>query len=109
MGYIYSGIVSLAVAMLSFALKSVVKENTRLKREKEREASERERALEDGVVCLLRKELIQDYEKWTDKGYITSTALANGLLMYDAYKALGGNGMVDHMKEEIEELHIENH
>lgn len=69
---------------------------------------ERLEALEDGVVCLLRKELISDHEKWMSRGYITSKALENGLLMYEAYKKLGGNGMIDHMKSEIEELHIEN-
>ena len=115
MVYVITIATSVVSAMLVFLLQSVIKENKQLKTEqkkKEKEARKREEermeALEDGVVCLLRKELIADHEKWMSKGYITSKALENGLLMYDAYKKLGGNGMIDHMKEEIEELHIEN-
>jgi hypothetical protein len=99
--------------MLGFILQGVMKENKRLKDEKEqreKKAQEdqkaRMQAIEDGVCCLLRKELIADHEKWMDRGYITPKALDNGLSMYDAYKGLGGNGMIDHMKEEIEELPI---
>ena len=113
MTYIFSGAVSLAVAMLAFLLQKTIKENERLKEEQRRkdeeekkQAEDRRKALENGVVCLLRKELISDHEKWTKKGFITSSALEHGLLMYDAYKALGGNGMIDHMKEEVESLHI---
>ena len=104
---------SVASAMLVFLLQSVIKENKKLKEDQERKEEEarqkeeeRVKALEDGVVCLLRKELIADHEKWTGRGYINSKALENGLLMYAAYKKLGGNGMIDHMKEEIEDLPI---
>ena len=110
---IIGGAVSFAFAMLAFILQSVMKENHRLKEEQEQKEqaqkkleADRMKAIEAGVVCLLRKELIADFEKWVEKGYITQTALEHGLLMFNAYKALGGNGMIDHMKEEIEELPI---
>jgi hypothetical protein len=113
MAYFITGLVSFAVAMLTFILQGEMKENKRLKAEKEKEAKAmqkeqelRMKSLENGVVCLLRKELIADYEKWMDKGHITQTALEHGLLMYDAYKSLGGNGMIEQMKEEIQELPI---
>jgi hypothetical protein len=114
MGYIITGLVSFTVAMLAFILQGVIKENKRLKTEEEQktrklqeEQAARMQALEDGVCCLLRKELIDDHEKWMARGHITPKALENGLAMYAAYKGLGGNGMIDHMKEEIEELHIQ--
>lgn len=106
MEYLITISVSVASAMLAFILQSVTKENHRLKTEKENSERQKLDALENGVVCLLRKELIADYEKWMDKGYITQTALEHGLHMYDAYKSLGGNGMVEQMKEEIQELPI---
>lgn len=109
MAYIYSGVVSFAVAMLAFVLQSVIKENRKLKTEKEEKHTKREKALENGVVCLLRVKLIEHHAKYSERENITSNGLQNWLLMYDAYKALGGNGMIDHMKEEIEKLHIENH
>ena len=109
MSYMLTGIVSIAVAMLTFLLQSVIKENRQLKKEKEEKLTEKQTALENGVVCLLRVKLIEYHAKYMKLGYITTHAIQNWLLMYDAYKSLGGNGMVDHMKVEIEELHIEQH
>lgn len=97
---------SLVSAVLVFLLQSSIKENRELKKEKEAKQSQRERALEDGVVCLLRKQLMDDHTKYMELGYITSKALESGLLMYKAYKSLGGNGMIDHMEEEIQALPI---
>lgn len=109
MGYIITITTSVVSAMLVFILQYFVRENMKLKRDKEKAHEERETALENGVVCLLRVKLIEYHTKYMELGYISSHALENWLLMYKAYKALGGNGMVDHMKQEIEELHIENH
>lgn len=108
MHYLYSGVVSFAVAMLAFVLQAVIRENKKLKTEREEKHEQRENALENGVVCLLRVKLIEYHTKYSEQHNISSNGLQNWLLMYDAYKALGGNGMIDHMKEEIEKLHIEN-
>lgn len=96
----------IVTTVLAFILKEQIKENKRLKREKEAAQSRRETALEEGVVCILRKHLMDEHEAWTAKGYITPKALESGLLMYRAYKGLGGNGMIDHMEDEIQELPI---
>ena len=90
--------------MLAYLLQQSHKENKRLKEEQKKRSS----ALEDGVVCILRKHLMDEHETWVAKGYITPKALESGLLMYKAYKALGGNGMIDHMEEEIQELPIKD-
>ena len=95
--------------MLVFILQLVINENRKLKKEKDQQSSQREKALENGVVCLLRAKMIEYHTKYMDKGYITAHGLQVWLQMYKAYKSLGGNGMIDHMKIEIEELHIENH
>lgn len=87
-------------------LKSYITENKELRKEKETKRSQREAALEDGVVCLLRKQLMDDYTRYMELGYISSKALECYLLMYKAYKSLGGNGMIDHMEEEIQTLPI---
>ena len=88
--------------MLAYLLQQSHKENKRLKEEQKKRAT----ALEDGVVCILRKHLMDEHELWMSKGYIPAKALESGLLMYKAYKSLGGNGMIDHMEEEIQELPI---
>ena len=108
MDYIIPIATSVVSAMLVFFLQYFIRENARLKREKETAHKQRETALEDGVVCLLRVKLIEYHAKYMELGYISSHAYENWMLMYKAYKALGGNGMIDHMKAEIEELHIAN-
>ncbi|MGF0032599.1 hypothetical protein ACQRBN_06480 [Bariatricus sp. SGI.154] len=60
-----------------------------------------------GTMLLLRVQLIEYHEKWTKRGYITRHGLQNFIEMYDAYHALGGNGMVTHLLEEVRELQIE--
>lgn len=103
-----SGVLGLASTILAFVLKSSITENRKLKQEQEKQREVRNTALEEGVVCILRKHLMDEHEIWVQKGYITSHALESGLAMYKAYKALGGNGMIDHMEEEIQELPIKD-
>ena len=59
-----------------------------------------------GTMLLLRVQLIEYHSKYTTLGDIPSYAYQNFCEMYDAYHALGGNGMVTKMKQEIEEVHI---
>lgn len=106
MAYIYSGLVSFAVAMLAFLLQSTLKENHRLKQDSESKKKKQREALEDGVVCLLRVKLIEYHSRYTEEQRISSHGYENWKLMYDAYRELGGNGMIEHMKDEIEALHI---
>lgn len=108
MAYVITITTSVVSAMLVFILQHVIRENIKLKHEKEEAHEKRELALENGVVCLLRVKLIEYHSKYMNLEYISSHGLQNWLMMYDAYKALGGNGMIDHMKDEIERLHIEN-
>lgn len=59
-----------------------------------------------GTMLLLRVQLIEYHDKYTKRGSIPSYAYQNFCEMYDAYHALGGNGMVTHMFEEIKELNL---
>lgn len=59
-----------------------------------------------GTMLLLRVQLIEYHDKYTALGEIPSYAYENFNEMYEAYHALGGNGMVTKMHEEIEELHL---
>ena len=72
-----------------------------LKRQKnDRDANSR------GTMLLLRVQLIEYHDKYMKLGEIPSYAYQNFCEMYDAYHALGGNGMVTKMKNEIEEIHL---
>ena len=70
------------------------------KQKKDRDANSK------GTMLLLRVHLIEYHEKYMQLGEIPSYAYQNFIEMYQAYHALGGNGMVTKMKEEIDELHL---
>ncbi len=67
---------------------------------KDRDANSR------GTMLMLRAKLIEYHKEWTERGYITKHGLQNFIEMYEAYHELGGNGMVTHLLEEVEELQI---
>lgn len=59
-----------------------------------------------GTMLLLRVQLIEYHSKYMQIGNIPSYAYENFCEMYEAYHALGGNGMVTKMYKEIQELHL---
>ena len=59
-----------------------------------------------GTMLLLRVQLIEYHDKYVKLGEIPSYAFDNFVEMYNAYHALGGNGMVTKMYTEIQELHL---
>ncbi|MCI9174391.1 MAG: hypothetical protein HFH49_05490 [Lachnospiraceae bacterium] len=59
-----------------------------------------------GTMLMLRAKLIEYHKDWTERQYVTKHGLENFLEMYEAYHALGGNGMVTHLLEEVKELQI---
>lgn len=71
----------------------------------ERQKTDRD-ANSKGTMLLLRVQLIEYHDKYIKLGEIPSYAYQNFQEMYEAYHALGGNGMVTKMKNEIEELHL---
>lgn len=61
-----------------------------------------------GTMLLLRVQLIDYHDKYMKKGEIPTYAYQNFCEMYEAYHALGGNGMVTKMFENIKDLHFKN-
>lgn len=106
MTWLVTGIVSFVVGMLTFALQTVIKENRELKKKQETQNITEWNAIKEGLKCMLRDALIERHTQFTNRGHISTHGLQNWLAMYAAYKALGGNGLIDHMKEEIEALPI---
>lgn len=61
-----------------------------------------------GTMLLLRVQLIEYHDKYVKEGEIPSYAFENFEEMYNAYHALGGNGMITKMYHEIQQLHSRN-
>ena len=70
-------------------------------RKKQKEQEARQKALEDGMVAILRDRIVQAYYHYHGRGSITLHGLENVKGMYAAYKALGGNGIVDKLYAEL--------
>lgn len=66
--------------------------------------AKRNRALEDGMQCLLRSEIIRSHKEYTEKGYCPIYAKESLERGYKAYKALGGNDVAHALYNEIVSL-----
>ena len=55
-------------------------------------------AIENGLQSILRAEIIRQHEKHTERHYYAKEAMVK---VYDAYHALGGNGMMTRFYNEI--------
>lgn len=108
MNYIYSSLASLAVAILAFLLQQKLKELKDLKKERDELKSKKDEAFKNGLLALLRVSLIEAHAKYMERGSISTHGYQNWGLMYEAYKELGGNGMIVSMNEEIENLTIKH-
>lgn len=62
----------------------------------------------NGTMLLLRVQLIEYHEKYMKLGEIPSNVYDNFVEMYNAYHALGGNGMATKMYEEIQSIRLKN-
>jgi hypothetical protein len=65
------------------------------------------KAQEQGIMLLLRVQLIEYHDKYMRKGKIPTYAYQNFEEMYKAYRELGGNSMAVKMHEEINQLHLQ--
>lgn len=92
-------IISLALPIILSALMSYVVFLLK-EQKKDRDANAK------GTMLLLRVQLIEYHDKYVEEGEIPSYAYDNFDEMYKAYHALGGNGMVTKMYNEIQELHL---
>lgn len=61
-------------------------------------------AVQTGIRCMLRDRIIHSYEDYIRLGYCPMAVRENTDEMHAAYKALGGNGAVDHIVDELNEL-----
>ena len=59
-----------------------------------------------GTMLLLRVQMMDYHDKWIQRGYTTKHGLENFIEMYNAYHALGGNGMITGLLDEIKGLPI---
>ena len=97
---------SIITSVLAFILQNLVRENQRLRDERRETREIRQKAIGDGVLSLLRIQLIEYHDKYMTEEDIPSYVYENRDEMYSAYEALGGNGMVKRMKDDVDRLRL---
>ena len=108
---IFSAIVSSIAAILVYKLQNrdhrreleELERKAELQRLEDKRQKEYE-ALKNGVQSMLRDRLIQSALSYENQGWVDTNALENVGLMYSAYSALGGNGIVTKLFNEMQEL-----
>lgn len=66
-----------------------------------------QKALREGMVALLRDRIYQAHNQYIHLGYFPIDAREVVEDMFKQYKALGGNGIVAHLKEALDALPTE--
>ena len=59
-----------------------------------------------GQLCQLRSEMLRIYYHNREKEEIRQYEYENFSMMYDAYKALGGNSFIDKIKKDVEKWEV---
>lgn len=106
MEYFTSIALSVISSVLVFIITSLMKEIKELKNEKKTDEETKDKAIIEAIICLLRIKLIEYHDKYIKEEHIPSYAYENWCKMYKLYTALGGNGLIVGMNEEIEKLRI---
>ena len=66
----------------------------------------RQLAGEPGIWPLLRDRIVQAYYHYAERGWITLHGLENVEALYQEYHALGGNGTVTKLVEDLRALDV---
>lgn len=65
------------------------------------------KSIENGQKCMLRAEMLRIYYEGKDNDdKVRQYEFENFVLMYAAYKALGGNSFIDKIKNEVEKMEV---
>lgn len=107
MDYVITIALSVISGTLVYIVQNLIKENHQLRERERQEEETKEGALIEAIVCLLRVKLIEYHGKYIKEEHIPSYAYDNWVKMFKAYTALGGNGMIVGMNDEIEKLPIQ--
>lgn len=64
--------------------------------------------IKEGQKCLLRSEMLRIYYSQNKKDTIGQFEFENFMMLYNAYKSLGGNSFIDKVKDQVKTWEIEN-
>ena len=106
MEHILTIALSVISGVLVFTINNLLKENRSLREQKKLVSENQKNAFVEAVLCLLRVRLLEYHDRYVTENHIPSYAYESWSKMYKAYTALGGNGLVKGLNEDIEKLTI---
>ncbi|MGX8833956.1 hypothetical protein ACWG0P_07055 [Amedibacillus sp. YH-ame6] len=99
-------ILSVTTTLLGAIVVGLYKDTKRLRSERKNKNEGREEAMRIGMCSVLREHLVKLHAEATSQGYITRRQRERWEEMFKSYHALGGNGMITDMNDEIRDLPI---
>ena len=102
MNYIITIILSVVSGVLVWIVKNLITANQELQKEKKQNND----AISNGVLALLKIQIIEYHDRYMSGNNIPTYVYENFDQLYAAYTALGGNGMIRKMKEDIDHLKV---
>ena len=106
--YVISVLMTLISSVLVYIVQSLIRENKKLRDAKKQCELTKDTALSNGVMSLLKIQLIEYHDKYMQDKHIPSYVYENWDVMYKAYKDLGGNGMIERMDNEIHSIELKD-
>lgn len=99
-------VVTAVLGVVSYIAKCIYNDNQKLNNQLQLEKSRKESAVEAGLACILRSDLMDMHEKYISLGYITIHGKETWDKMYISYHELGGNGLIEDFNDDIQGLLI---
>ena len=106
MGYVISIIMTVVSGVLVWILQGTLKDVKELRQKKEAEERKKDEAMTAAVLSLLRIQLIEYHDKYMMRDEIPAYVYENWDDMYKAYAALGGNGTIKRMNDDISKIRL---
>ena len=95
--YIVNIISGILLACATYTINKARQEREKTRQEEE----DKNKAIGDGVQCLLRESIVSSYNKYQDKGYCPLYAKESLKSAYRAYSALGGNDVAHELYDKM--------
>ena len=108
---IICALISAAVTIGNVVFTTVMSHISEKKRRQDVETmrqNDRTKQLESGLQSLLRAEIIRSHEKYMDRGYCPVYAREALTRAYESYHALGGNGTITGLYNQIMALRTDD-
>lgn len=97
---VVSALVTVVTTILTFVLKGYITDLKKYRSEREI----KEHAKDELILGISRAMLVENYEKCEAKGFYSMTDREVYGRLFQAYRASGGNGIIDQLAPKIREL-----